>query len=154
MRVLTLGTFDVIHSGHMELLEYCAMLAGPEEGCNDVYVGLNTDAFIEFYKGKPPLMPYRERAAVLRGHRRVFKVLPNDQGMGADELSAWPLINHVRPGLIVIGSDWHDRDYLAQLGVTWEQLASIQCSIAYCPRVAGGTSSTLIKSRQASDLLA
>ena len=47
--VYTGGTFDLFHTGHVELLEYCAMLG------TDVVVSLNTDDFIKSYKGDKKL---------------------------------------------------------------------------------------------------
>lgn len=138
MRILTLGTFDLLHSGHIELLGYCQSLAGLE---GQVIVGLNTDDFVEEYKGKPSIMPYSEREAVLLNLRMVDQVVFNDQSNG----SAWALVDAIEPNLIVIGSDWHDREYLNQLHITWDQLASIKCSIVYCPRALGGPSSSEFK---------
>ncbi len=59
MNVITLGTFDLFHLGHLKLLKRCRDFAG-EHGV--VTVGLNTDEFITRYKGKPPVMSYEERA--------------------------------------------------------------------------------------------
>ena len=50
MRVLTLGTFDVPHYGHLRLLERAA-------GFGDLFVGVNSDRFIKTYKGAAPAVP-------------------------------------------------------------------------------------------------
>jgi len=49
--VYTGGTFDLFHAGHSRFLARCAQLG-------DVVVSLNTDEFIEEYKGKPPIISF------------------------------------------------------------------------------------------------
>ena len=44
MRVLTIGTFDLLHPGHVALLERCVELGGDRA---HVSVGVNTDDFIK-----------------------------------------------------------------------------------------------------------
>ena len=51
--VYTGGTFDLLHSGHIRFLKACRRLVGAD---GEVVVSLNTDAFIEAYKGKPPVI--------------------------------------------------------------------------------------------------
>jgi cytidyltransferase-like protein len=50
--VLTIGTFDLLHVGHLELLAGCRELAG---GSGSVVVAVNRDAFVERYKGRRPV---------------------------------------------------------------------------------------------------
>lgn len=109
MTVLTLGTFDLFHAGHVNLLRQCREIAG----MGIVVVGLNTDEFIDRYKGRPPVLDYAHRAAVVAACRYVDVVWPNAQADG----SAVDVIHRARPDVIVIGSDWQHRDYLGQLGV-------------------------------------
>jgi cytidyltransferase-like protein len=47
--VYTGGTFDLFHSGHVNLLMRCKEIAGLE---GKVVVGLNSDAFVQRFKGK------------------------------------------------------------------------------------------------------
>lgn len=130
-RVLTLGTFDVFHAGHVALLRRCRALAGDGQ----VIVGLNTDSFIERYKGKAPVITYVDREAVIAACRYVDAVIPNDQTDG----SALDVIEAVDPDLIAIGWDWRDRDYLGQLGV--KDLGRIRVVyLPYTPGQAGPSS--------------
>ena len=86
--VYTGGTFDLLHAGHIAFLRRCAELGR-------VVVSLNTDEFISAYKGRPPVMSYSEREAVLLGCRYVDEVVPNRGG--ADSRIA---IEDVEPDLI------------------------------------------------------
>ena len=98
--VYTGGTFDLFHSGHVNFLGECRKIAG--EG-GKVVVSLNTDEFIAEYKGKPPVMSYKERRAVLYGCRFVDHVVPNVGGADSK-----PAILEVNPDFVVIGSEWAD----------------------------------------------
>jgi glycerol-3-phosphate cytidylyltransferase len=141
MIIYTGGSFDLFHIGHLELLDACHQLAGPD---GRVVVSLNTDEFIEAYKGRPPVQSYAVRAEVLRACRFVDLVVANVGG--ADSRVA---IDVVRPHLLAIGDDWLDppddeRRYQAQLGVTPEWLAERGLRIVYVPRTRG-TSTTRLR---------
>lgn len=130
--VLTLGTFDLLHVGHLELLEASRALAGDGR----VVVGLNTDEFVERYKGRRTAQPYEFRAELLRACRFVDLVVAN---IGGED--SRPVIDMVRPDLLTIGDDWYKRDYLGQLQVTQEWLDDRKLRIAYIPRTRGVSTS-------------
>lgn len=132
--VYTGGTFDTPHWGHVEFLRKCA-----EYGT--VIVSLNTDEFIEAYKGKRPVMSYDERKAVIEEFRSVMIVIPNTGG--ADSR---PAILSVVPDIIAIGSDWATKDYHKQMGFTQEWLDQRGIDLLYIPYTEG-ISSTEIKAR-------
>jgi glycerol-3-phosphate cytidylyltransferase len=134
LKVYTGGTFDLFHAGHVRFLERCRQFG-------NVTVALNTDEFIEAYKGKPPVMSYEERAEVLLACRFVHDVVPNFDG--ADSRTA---IDWVEPDLIVIGSDWAVRDYHAQMGFNQAWLDERGIGLCYLPYTKG-VSSTDIKAR-------
>jgi len=138
LKIYTGGTFDLLHAGHVELLRKCKELG-------EVTVALNTDDFIENYKGKPPVMTYQEREAVLLACRYVDRVIPNHGG-----LDSKPSILAVKPDLIVIGSDWAKKDYYKQMQFTTDWLDEHGIGLAYVP-YSWGISSTEIKRRIAVD---
>ena len=137
MKVYTGGTFDLFHAGHANLLRQCRLLAGT----GPVVVALNTDEFIAAYKGRPPVVSYDDRAAVLAACRYVNQVVPNTGG--ADSR---PAIEAVSPDLIVIGSDWATRDYHAQMGFTQAWLDERGIALCYVPYTPG-ISTTDLKAR-------
>lgn len=132
--VYTGGTFDLLHSGHVNFLNRCAELGS-------VTVALNTDEFIEEYKGKPPVMSYQEREAVLLGLRSVNEVIPNIAG--ADSRIS---INHVSPDIVAIGSDWARKDYYKQMMFDQDWLDERGIALLYIPYTQG-ISTTAIKGR-------
>lgn len=134
LRVYTGGTFDLFHANHVKFLKRCADLGS-------VTVSLNTDEFIEAYKGKRPVMSYQEREDVLLGCRWVDRVVPNVGG--SDSRVAIDLVD---PDLIVIGSDWARRDYYAQMGFNQDWLDERGIGLCYFP-YGVGVSSTAIKER-------
>lgn len=79
MKILSLGTFDMGHLGHINLFRRCRELALSDK----VIIGLNTDEFITKYKGKPPVMTYQERSIMSMG--LADEILPNDQPNGTQE---------------------------------------------------------------------
>jgi glycerol-3-phosphate cytidylyltransferase-like family protein len=104
---------------------------------------LNTDEFVEQYKGKPPVMSFNERYEVLSEYRSVHVIMSNDGG--ADSKDA---ILQVRPDIIAIGSDWARKDYYKQMGFTQDWLDEQGISLIYIPYTQG-ISSTEIKRRLA-----
>lgn len=123
--IYTGGTFDLFHSGHVNLLKRCKELAG-ELGI--VVVSLNTDEFIKEYKGKPPVCSTEERTAVLKACRYVDEVILNIGG--ADSKIAIEIVN---PDYIVIGSDWVKKDYYSQMGFTQGWLDERGIGLTYVP---------------------
>ena len=132
--VYTGGTFDLFHAGHVEFLRRCSDLGS-------VVVSLNTDEFIEEYKGKPPVISYADRRDVLLACRYVHDVVPNTGG--PDSRIA---IESVMPDLIVIGSDWARKDYYTQMAFDQDWLDDRGIGLAYIPYTPG-ISSTAIKER-------
>lgn len=133
-KVYTGGTFDLFHSGHVNFLKQCAVLG-------KVIVALNTDEFIEEYKGKKPIISYKDREAVLRACRYVDDVVPNVGGKDSKIT-----IEKVNSNIIAIGTDWAAKDYYKQMGFTQEWLDErgiVLCYIPYTPDI----SSTIIKTR-------
>lgn len=125
--VLTIGTFDLLHPGHLDLLRACRDLAGP---LGHVVVAVNPSDFVERFKKRRPVQELPERMEMLRACRMVDAVIVN-----FGEERAGPVIDAVAPDLLVIGDDWRDRDYLGQLHIDQAFLDHRGLSIEYVPRV-------------------
>lgn len=135
--VYTGGTFDVLHAGHVDLLEVCRVIAGDGQ----VVVGLNRDEFVKKFKGKAPVCSYSERKMMLESCRYVDKVVENE----GDEDSRW-IITKVKPDFIVIGDDWAKKNYYAQMQFTPQWLMDRRIVLLYVARLRE-LSSTQIKER-------
>ena len=132
--VYTGGTFDLPHKGHYRLLKRAAEIG-------TVVVALNTDEFIEKYKGKPPILTYEERKEALLACRWVDEVVPNVGG--TDSTIS---IEMVKPDYVLIGSDWARKDYYKQMGFTQDWLDARGIGLIYVPYTSG-ISTTELKKR-------
>lgn len=134
LKVYTGGTFDLIHSGHVNFLRACAEIG-------DVTVVLNTDEFVKHYKGKAPVMDYYERFEVLSEFRCVKNIFANEGGDDSRKM-----IEYIKPDIIAIGSDWARKDYYKQMGFTQDWLDERGISLMYIPYTPG-ISTTELKRR-------
>lgn len=130
--VVTAGTYDMLHVGHIALFRECRKIAA-EHG--RVVVAVNTDEFVTRFK-REPLMSYGDRAALVRAVRYVDDVVPND---GLDQST---LIEKLRPDVLVVGVDWATRDYYGQIGVTAEWLHERGITLVYVAHEHSDTVST------------
>lgn len=135
MKVITLGTFDMLHSGHLKLFKKCLKLG-------DLIVGLNTDRFVRNFKGSRPIMSYHEREEMIKETNMVDMIISNDQSKG----NAKDTILASEAELIVVGSDWARKDYVGQIGVDWDWLDKHGIGICYV-NYTEGVSSTELKRR-------
>lgn len=93
--VFTNGCFDLLHPGHVALLE-----AARAEG-DVLVVGLNSDRSVRGLKGPGrPLIPEAERAEALGALEVVDRVVVYDEDTPLE------LIRAVRPDVLVKGADW------------------------------------------------
>jgi len=121
-RVITYGTFDLLHYGHIQLLQRA-------KGLGDyLIVALSSDEF-NTIKGKHAYHPYNERKAMLEALRVVDLVISEDHW---EQKVSDVLKYHV--DVFVIGDDWEGKfDFLKEY-----------CEVIYLPRTEG-ISTTKIK---------
>jgi D-sedoheptulose 7-phosphate isomerase len=95
MIVFTNGCFDILHPGHIDLLERAKKLG------SKLIVGINSDESVRKIKGNGrPLMDQQSRSALLRGLAAV------DEVVIFDELTPERLIREIKPDILVKGGDW------------------------------------------------
>ena len=93
--VFTNGCFDLLHAGHLHLLESAASLG------DVLVVGVNDDASVARLKGPGrPVVPFEERARLLGGLEVV------DFVVGFAEDTPAELIAAIGPDVLVKGGDW------------------------------------------------
>ncbi len=123
-RILTYGTFDLLHYGHIRLLKRAKALG------DYLIVALSTDEFNEL-KGKKAYHNYETRKLMLEAIRYVDLVIPEEN---------WEQkINDVKEykaDVVVMGSDWAGSDRFNYL--------TDYCEVVYLDRTEG-ISTTKIK---------
>ena len=93
--VFTNGCFDIIHPGHIYLLEQARLLG------TKLIVGINSDASVKAIKGETrPYFSQDERMAVLKGLRSVDEVFVFHENTPEN------LIKKIKPNVLVKGGDW------------------------------------------------
>ncbi|MBI2685735.1 MAG: adenylyltransferase/cytidyltransferase family protein [Acidobacteria bacterium] len=93
--VFTNGCYDLLHPGHIRLLEQCRSMG------DILILALNTDASVARYKGPHrPLIPQQERAEAALALNAV------DAVTFFDEDTPRELIAEVLPDILVKGADW------------------------------------------------
>ena len=138
--VLTIGTFDLLHKGHLELLRACCTMAGTD---GQVVVAVNDDDFVARFKGHRPVQCMADRMEMVAAIRWADAVYRNSGAEFADRV-----ISQVRPDILAVGDDWASKDYHAQLNVSRQWLDAHGVRIEYVPRTTG-ESTTAIRARLA-----
>ena len=101
-KVFVNGTFDLLHRGHIELLNYASTQGG------DVCVGIDTDDRVGQMKGPTrPIHNQEERKFFLENLKAVDEVrfFSNDK-----ELEG--LVKSYQPDIMIVGSDWKDKSVI------------------------------------------
>lgn len=121
-RVITYGTFDCLHYGHVRLLQRAKAMG------DYLIVGLSTDDF-NAEKGKTSEFDYEQRFDDLKGVGCISLIVPEKSWAQKGED-----IRNFGIDVLVMGDDWEGKfDYLRKY-----------CEVVYLPRTPG-ISTTLIK---------
>ena len=129
MIVYTVGTFDLLHVGHLALLEYCETLG------DVVAVGVASDQVVNSYKPNVPVIPLEQRLEMLKALRCVDIVRPYHEleyVSGCAELNA---------DIFVVGEDWGSKPHNIAVEAYLKSKGKQVIQVLYNPR----TSSSRIK---------
>lgn len=111
--VLTYGTFDLVHYGHINLLRRAKELG------DYLIVGLSTDEFNRNEKQKMCYFAYEQRKTLLEAIRYVDRVIPEENW--EQKISD---IQEFQADTFVMGDDWEGKfDFLKDY-----------CKVVYLPR--------------------
>lgn len=101
-KVITYGTYDLLHYGHINLLRRAKELG------DYLIVALSTDEFNKL-KGKESYFPYEKRKMLLEAIRYVDLVIPEESW--EQKISD---VKEFKIDTFVIGDDWRGKfDYLS-----------------------------------------
>ena len=113
MNIFVNGTFDLLHRGHIELLNYAKnigkdLINDPIGNLNYVCVGIDTDDRVKQMKGPTrPIHNQEERKFFLENLKAVDEVrfFSNDK-----ELEG--LVKSYQPDIMIVGSDWKEKSVI------------------------------------------
>ncbi len=129
MVVYTVGTFDLLHVGHLALLEYCKTLG------DVVAVGVASDKVVNSYKPNTPVIPLDQRLEMLKALRCVDIVQPYH------ELEYVSGCKAVDADIFVVGEDWGKKRHNIEVEAYLKSQGKQIIQVLYNPR----TSSSRIK---------
>jgi len=123
-RIITYGTFDMFHIGHLNLLKKLKSMA------DTVIVAVSTDEF-NLGKNKKTIIPFEQRIKIVESIKYVDKVIPeNTWEQKVDDIKKYDV------DIFAIGKDWEGKfDFLKDY-----------CEVVYLDRTSGISSTKLKKS--------
>ncbi|MBA3591766.1 adenylyltransferase/cytidyltransferase family protein [Methylibium sp.] len=123
-RILTFGTFDVLHIGHVSILERARALG------DRLIVGVSSDALNLSKKGRRPVYPEDDRLKLIGALRCVDEVFVEE----SLALKGEYLRQH-RADVLVMGDDWQGR---------FDEFRGI-CEVVYLPRTPSISTTEIIE---------
>lgn len=122
--IITFGTFDVFHVGHLNILQRAKQLGGK------LVVGVSSDALNIAKKGRTPVYSQSDRMGIVAGLKCVDRVFLEE----SLELKA-DYIRQFNADMLVMGDDWAGRfDSFSYL-----------CDVVYLPRTPAISTTTIIE---------
>lgn len=124
----TTGVFDLFHIGHLNILKKA------KEHCDYLIVGVSTDENVLNYKKKMPIIPFKERIAIIDSIRYVDRAVPQKS---MDKYSAW---KELKFDVIFHGDDWKGSSMYKELE---KKFGDVNVDLVFFPYTRG-TSSTML----------
>lgn len=124
IRVLTFGSFDVLHIGHLRILERAASLG------HHLTVGISTDALNLSKKNRLPVYPEEQRLSLVAALRCVDNVFLERSLEAKAEY-----IREHSADVLVMGDDWEGR---------FDEFSAL-CKVVYLPRTPAISTTALIE---------
>lgn len=127
----TTGVFDMFHIGHLNILRRA------KEQCDYLIVGVSTDELVKEYKNKTPIIPFEERAEIVRSIDCVDKVIPQ---VNRDKYEAW---KELKFDVMFVGDDWKGKPLFMKVE---EDFRKVGVKVVYFPYTKD-TSSTILREK-------
>ncbi len=123
-RIITFGTFDLLHIGHLNILKRAKQMGG------HLIVGISTDQLNFNKKAKKPIYSQEERLQLIEALGVVDEVFYEE----SLALKRTYIIEH-RADILVMGNDWAGK---------FDEFSDI-CEVTYFPRTPSISSSEIIE---------
>ena len=127
----TQGTFDMFHIGHLNILRRA------KEKCDYLIVGVSTDELVMEYKNKTPIIPFEERAEIVRSIDCVDRVIAQEN---RDKYAAW---RELKFDVMFVGEDWKGKPLFMKVE---EEFKKVGVDVVYFPYTKD-TSSTILREK-------
>jgi len=124
MRIITFGTFDVFHVGHLRIIERAHMLG------DYLIVGVSTDAMTFEKKGRDPVYNQSERMEIISALRYVDEVF-SEESLDLKR----QYIQTFQAAMLVMGNDWAGK---------FDEFKDI-CRVVYLPRTPSISTTAVIE---------
>ena len=124
MRVITFGTFDILHYGHIRILERAKALG------DELIVGVSSDALNEQKKGRKPVYSEFERTSMLEALRVVDQVFLEE----SLELKKQYILDY-KADMLVMGDDWAGK---------FDDMSDV-CEVVYLERTPSISTTSIIE---------
>ncbi|HDI3023977.1 TPA: adenylyltransferase/cytidyltransferase family protein [Cronobacter turicensis] len=123
-RIITFGTFDVFHVGHVNILERAASFG------DHLIVGVSSDKLNFSKKGRYPIYNQEDRCRIINSLRVVNEVFIEESLELKKEY-----IKHYKADMLVMGDDWAGRfDWVNDI-----------CDVIYLPRTPSVSTTEIIE---------
>ena len=127
----TTGVFDMFHIGHLNILRRA------KEKCDYLIVGVSTDELVMEYKNKTPIIPFEERAEIVRSIDCVDRVIAQEN---RDKYAAW---RELKFDVMCVGDDWKGKPLFMKVE---EEFKKVGVDVLYFPYTKD-TSSTILREK-------
>ena len=124
----TTGVFDMFHIGHLNILQKAKSM------CDYLIVGVSSDELVQKEKNKTPVIPFAERAEIVKAIRYVDQVVPQ---IDKNKMGAWENYHFDK---MFVGSDWKGTPQWKKFE---EEFAPHGVEIVYIPHTDGISSTQL-----------
>ncbi len=123
----TSGVYDLFHIGHLNLLKNARAM------CDKLVVGVTTDDLAQ-YKGKTPLIPYADRAEIVRAIRYVDAVVPQY------DMDKAAMCKKIGASILFVGDDWYGTEKWQKIE---SELKELGIRVVYFPYTQGVSSTKI-----------
>lgn len=123
VNVITFGTFDLLHIGHINIIKRAAKYG-------TLYVGISTDKLNYYKKKKYPIFNESERKKIIDSLKNVFFTFYEESLEKKREY-----ILKYKADILIMGDDWKDK---------FDEFNDI-CKVIYLPRTENISTTDIIK---------